>query len=125
MEWKVQMKEKLLWPIKNITRKEFEQMYPNVNITESYVYPCAHQWINVEDKLPENRKDANISKWIKTKDRLPENNQIVLVLNEEGEMAVCKVEITEWNYFFVLYNTSHQITFVTHWMPLPEPPNEI
>lgn len=66
-------------------------------------------------------------KWNNCKQKLPEDNQIVLVINQEGEMAVCKAEIrpSEWGYLFMLYNTSLQITKVTHWMDLPEPPKEI
>lgn len=65
---------------------------------------CAHQWISVKDRLPENRK-------------------LVLAIDEFGEMAVCEAKI-DYQYIFMLYNTSHQIKNVTHWMPLPEPPKE-
>lgn len=64
------------------------------------------------------------SKWIPVKSKLPEDKQIVLVINEHHEMAVCECKIYEdnWQYIFMLYQTSHQITKVTHWMELPEPP---
>ncbi len=62
------------------------------------------------------------NKWISVKDRLPENKQIVLVVDEFQEMAVCGIKIYPDVYIFMLHNTSKQIIEVTHWMPLPEPP---
>lgn len=36
-----------------MNKEEFRKHYPNVNITESEVYPCAmHRWISVKDRLP-------------------------------------------------------------------------
>lgn len=59
--------------------------------------------------------------WINVKDRLPENKEIVLAGNI-NEMAVCKFEKTEWEYFFILKDTSYQIRDITHWSTLPEFP---
>lgn len=59
--------------------------------------------------------------WISVKDRLPENKQIVLVINNLGEIAVCRADIS-WNFIFMLNDTNLQIKNVTHWMDLPEPP---
>ncbi len=64
------------------------------------------------------------NEWISVKNQLPINKDIVLVINNEQEMSVCKFEATEWNYFFMLYNTSYQVTKVTHWQRLPEAPKE-
>lgn len=59
--------------------------------------------------------------WISVKDRLPEN----------GKMAICKTdwfyEIFQWDGKAERWFGSHSIQpkdFVTHWMPLPEPPKE-
>lgn len=65
-----------------------------------------------------------MSEWISVTNKLPEYKEIVLVINEEGEMAFCKFEKTEFEYFFMLFNTSHQIIKVTHWKTLPEPPKD-
>ncbi len=59
--------------------------------------------------------------WISINERFPENKQIVLCVNNE-EMAVCRFDKTEWEYFFMLNNTSHQVRKVTHWMDLPSAP---
>lgn len=60
-------------------------------------------------------------KWISVKDKLPENKQVVLVFNTYGEMAVCECK-KDYQYFFILLDTSLQIRDVTHWIDLPEPP---
>lgn len=62
--------------------------------------------------------------WVSVKDRLPANKKIVLAINRENEVAVCKFEKTEWEYFFMLNMTSYQLKNVTHWADLPEAPNE-
>lgn len=74
-----------------------------------------------EEKIIEawNRRSSG---WISVKDRLPENKQIVLVITEFGEMAVCRTDINTHNYIFMLNDTSLQTKKVTHWMPLPEAP---
>ena len=54
--------------------------------------------------------------WISVKDRLPEPNTLVLVYSKQGKYINLKTDyITcngKWFYSFL----------VTHWMPLPEPP---
>lgn len=65
-----------------------------------------------------------MSEWISVKDRFPDYQEIVLVINRDGEMAVCKFQKTEFEYFFMLFNTSYQIINVTHWQSLPEPPKD-
>jgi Protein of unknown function (DUF551) len=60
--------------------------------------------------------------WIKCSDRLPDNKDIVLVINKYGEMAVCRTNKNSLDYIFMLNDTSHQIKDITHWMPLPAPP---
>ena len=85
-----------------ISKEEFLKQFPNVTISEDYVWPSGA--------------------WISVKERLPNNKEIVIAINEEGEMAICKFEKTEWEYFFMLNMTSYQLKKVTHWMPLPEMP---
>jgi hypothetical protein len=65
--------------------------------------------------------DFDADRWISVKERLPENGQRVLVYyrNQIGETC----DITETRYVAGGY-----IGFwgggVTHWMPLPEPPEK-
>lgn len=58
-----------------------------------------------------------MSDWISVKDKLPENEKLVLVSYKKRSMDV------------VWYNHNQKMWMknfatVTHWMPLPEPPNE-
>lgn len=64
--------------------------------------------------------------WESVNKKMPEHNQIVLVMDEHGEMSVCKYEVNMATaiYYFILYNTSHQVQKVTHWMNLPKAPNK-
>ena len=58
------------------------------------------------------------SEWISVEERLPEKYAYVIVCDEDGTVgeAFCYKEGGfEWMY-------SQEIAFVTHWMPLPEPP---
>ena len=63
--------------------------------------------------------------WISVKDRLPKDDEDVLVIDDTGRMAVSC-------YFFSSYgswlweNRDDQVLLgeVTHWMPLPNPPEE-
>ena len=73
--------------------------------------------------------------WISVKDRLPEEDGIYIVYaNDEGcsygegiwydRVVTC----AEWAFNdWIWYEGSHEYSLcgiVTHWMPLPEPPEE-
>jgi len=54
--------------------------------------------------------------WIKVEDRLPEKNGYYLVYQEAIEdMFICMWGQNSWYY---------TNTFITHWMPLPDKPEE-
>jgi Protein of unknown function (DUF551). len=57
--------------------------------------------------------------WVSVKERLPENGQRVLVYYRIGETC----DITETRYVAGRY-IGYWGGGVTHWMPLPEPPEE-
>lgn len=61
------------------------------------------------------------SVWISVDERLPENEQTVLTIDTEGEMQVCFYE-TAWEGIFQQCHGLVKIYNITHWMPLPEPP---
>lgn len=64
-------------------------------------------------------QDAKKTRWISVKDRLPEKTMLVLgvVHGHVGELAY----INNRNLF---ERRERPIEGVTHWMPLPEPPEE-
>jgi hypothetical protein len=68
--------------------------------------------------------------WISVEDRLPETKTSVLVSTitgtvYTGEIVYLGVGAHQWNYCTqagVMYK-NHALCFITHWMPLPEPPD--
>ena len=58
-------------------------------------------------------------KWISVRDRLPENDDIVLAYTSLGYSFNHFLNITENGKKKNIWNGC---TKVTHWMPLPEPP---
>jgi hypothetical protein len=62
-----------------------------------------------------------MSKWISVKDRLPEVLESVLILYAPTNEARNDYRMECWNW---PENPVYETQFVTHWMPLPEPPKE-
>lgn len=64
-------------------------------------------------------------KWISVKDKLPENNQQVLVYGK-GHYATCTFMGEDYwqKYLFMNYDMRYNTLGVTHWMPLPAPPEK-
>ena len=88
----------------------------------------------VQETLPDNEKltrnevkqfEAIFSKllevsnngWISVKDRLPEEGKEVLVWNDESFCYVDEIKNGKWRI-------PGDYSGNTHWMPLPEPPQE-
>lgn len=64
-------------------------------------------------------------KWIPVSERLPENNnQWVLCLCVGGAMEVLKFDYTMRNWDSQYPRRCYIESYVTHWMPLPKPPQE-
>ena len=80
----------------------------------------AHDALDLLKEQP--AKDTNVpSKWISVKKKLPENTDTVLIAHKGG------VSFGWYNgrYWERGANTNHRpLETVTHWMPLPEPPEE-
>jgi len=62
--------------------------------------------------------------WISVKDKLPNKNELVLCrVNDFGNEFTCIGEHSVTGAFW--FQFSYQsLDKVTHWMPLPKPPNE-
>ena len=64
------------------------------------------------------------SEWISVKDRMPEQFVTVIGLMKEGVMPFPMVRecyLIEDGFWFSAIN---EFVEVTHWMPMPEPPEE-
>lgn len=70
--------------------------------------------------LDEYRKVESREGWIKCSDEYPEQEQTVLVYDKGGNIFKCHHKHGFWRDFRV-GNSHHEIT---HWQPLPEPPQE-
>ena len=68
-------------------------------------------------------KDNNVpSKWIPVSERLPEPWKWILCYCEVGNIEMLRYDdfMDEWGS--VNINRAYKKDYVTHWMPLPEPP---
>lgn len=62
-------------------------------------------------------------RWIKCSDRMPEKDSFVLALDEKKNMVVA--EVSGYNSWYCACKFCDGSYFLpTHWMPLPETPNE-
>ena len=62
-----------------------------------------------------------MAEWISVKDRLPELNKLVLACNTVGDIEI----VSYYNEKFMLYDGNeypYEMRYITHWMPLPQPP---
>lgn len=64
--------------------------------------------------------------WISVKERLPNSEEYVLVCLKYGRVRVGRYIYNTWNYCSGVFMTELAAGeyAVTHWMPLPEPPND-
>lgn len=70
-----------------------------------------NEWISVEDKLPEQRN-------------LPRSRSVLIYCKSNlcTFTAVYNFESCGWEYFAC--GSVEVMEYVTHWMPLPEPPEQ-
>lgn len=62
--------------------------------------------------------------WVSVKEKLPENSVLVLVMSSSGQHVAWISEIIKGHVFWQYSDCCGCFAdSVTHWMPLPEPPN--
>ena len=104
-----------------------------INEAKEEITALAKERKDLEYRLSE--AEAKLPKWIPVKERLPKQGATILAVDNSGDMGVC----TFVNAKFVGECFGDQAylddggwdrsaskvigEYVTHWMPLPEPPN--
>ena len=81
----------------------------------SYVHEAADL---VERLTAENAALREKKRWISVTEKTPEYDMPQLVLNADGDALIANYAYGEW------FDTWGQDVEVTHWMPLPEVPEE-
>ena len=71
-----------------------------------------------------------MNEWIKTSDKLPRDKRIVLFVVNWGETPrIAKgwhvASVPQWIAEEGILFHSMSYSWITHWMPLPEPPEEV
>lgn len=74
------------------------------------------------DRLLEEKKAKTKPDWISVKERLPERFEPVLVCREKNGSPYVEQGHKDVGEWWKVYGT--RTKQVTHWMPLPEPPEE-
>lgn len=69
--------------------------------------------------------EATVPRWIPVTERLPEAGKRVLCYCRANIYEVMKMRTDgDWVHNDQVYDSTYMGKFVTHWMPLPEPPKE-
>lgn len=68
--------------------------------------------------------EAQVPKWVSVKERLPEKTITACLVYADGYTRVADWTHDKWGEDFWFYVDGEYDPEVTHWMPLPEPPNE-
>lgn len=68
--------------------------------------------------------EAKVPKWVSVKDALPEHAQGNYLILLGGEIYAAKWEYDEWNEKYAFRIDCQIVPNVTHWMKVPEPPEE-
>lgn len=77
-----------------------------------------------EDAL-QDAQQMEVSRWIPVTERLPDKNkQWVLCLCVGGAMEVLRFDFQTWEWDSQYPGRRYMESYVTHWMLLPEPPEE-
>lgn len=66
-----------------------------------------------------------MSTWISVKDELPEEDKRVLWCGPQGGMVVARFYCGIASSGRVMVRTGGKNFFATHWIPLPDPPEEM
>ena len=94
-------------------------LMPNVDVDGTVTVENAERYfLNLIEKTT-TADVEEVPKWIDVNERLPDEDTRVLVCIEEIPMAYLKIDTDR----MVKGKWVRWRSFVTHWMPLPEPPS--
>jgi hypothetical protein len=102
---------------------DIEKVLNVLALSEKYDLDCSlkpadcTRLMNFIDALQTRIDDLETQRWIPVSERLPEG-RTVLVFKKDGSISIDTTYIDGGNYFWWESGQSK----VTHWMPLPEPP---
>lgn len=85
---------------------------------QAEAYFWARKALTVLRSMPEDAKSG----WTSVKDRLPERFEPVLVCREKNGSPYVEQGHKDVGEWWKVYGT--RTKHITHWMPLPEPPEE-
>lgn len=91
------------------------EMFDAVWDALDYIKELEERVVNLEAKTP---------KWVSVKDALPEHVQGNYLILLSGEIYAAKWEYDEWNEKYAFRINCQIVPDVTHWMKVPEPPEE-
>ena len=88
------------------------------------LYSASFYFANSIDKdNVANSGAKRMTTWISIKERFPEQDQTVLVTNGRS-YAIAWFRKSNFDYLFMHHNQWEQYRGVTHWMPLPNLPEQ-
>jgi len=70
---------------------------------------------------------AKVPTWISVGERLPEKHVEVLICTEnygKNELGFATVAVWDGSEWIETWDRQKSVHYVSHWMPLPEPPKE-
>lgn len=71
--------------------------------------------------------DILLNRWIPVTERMPEMHDEVLICNEDygkTDLGFATVALWDGSDWINAWNRAGTLHYVTHWMPIPEPPKE-
>ena len=78
-------------------------------------------WERLKEYEDTGLEPEQILRWISVTDRLPETNKAVIVCRKDGRVE--QGIFRGVNGWWKVYGTNTKS--ITHWMPMPEPPEEV
>lgn len=118
----------LMWLESFVKNKDSMTLIPKQLIRLMYDVLKGPQWISVKDRLPVETHSLfwsfyETKEWNKAMWREQSDKVIVAVVFRDGSRIVTTGETHDGDWYTSINRSLEPV--VTHWMPLPEPPEEV